>query len=41
MGEIIEDLSLMVVDMVEEGDEADNVKMWDSAISRLRKAIGS
>ncbi len=41
MGEIIEDLSLMVVDMAEDGDEADNVKMWDSAISRLRKAIGS
>lgn len=41
LGEIIEDLSLMVVDMVEEGDEADNVKMWDSAINRLRKAIGS
>ena len=41
MGEIIEDLSLMVVDHIEEEDEADVVKMWDAAISRLRKAIGS
>lgn len=41
LGEIIEDLSLLVVDHVEEGDEADVTKMWDTAISRLRKAIGS
>jgi uncharacterized protein YndB with AHSA1/START domain len=41
MGEIIEDLSLIVVDHVEEEDETDAVKLWDSSISRLRKAIGS
>ena len=41
MGEIIEDLSLIVVDHVEEEDESDVIKMWDGSISRLRKAIGS
>ncbi|MCK9638591.1 MAG: START-like domain-containing protein [Prolixibacteraceae bacterium] len=41
LGEIIESLSLMVVDHVEEADEEDVVKMWDAAINRLRKAIGS
>jgi uncharacterized protein YndB with AHSA1/START domain len=41
MGEIIEDLSLMVIDHVEEVDETDVVKMWDASINRLRKAIGS
>lgn len=41
MGEIIEDLSLMVVDHVDEDDEDDVVKLWNASISRLRKAIGS
>jgi uncharacterized protein YndB with AHSA1/START domain len=41
MGEIIEDLSLIVVDHVEEEDEPDVVKLWDASINRLRKAIGS
>ena len=41
MGEIIEDLSLIVTDHVDEEDEEDVVKLWDAAISRLRKAIGS
>jgi uncharacterized protein YndB with AHSA1/START domain len=41
LGEIIEALSLIVVDHVEEEDEEDVVKMWDAAINRLRKAIGS
>ena len=41
MGEIIEDLSLIVTDHVEEEDESDSVKLWDAAINRLRKAIGS
>ena len=41
LGEIIESLSLMVIDHVDEADEADAVKMWDAAINRLRKAIGS
>ena len=41
MGEIIEDLSLIVVDHVEIEDESDVIKMWDASISRLRKAIGS
>jgi hypothetical protein len=41
MGEIIEDLSLIVVDHVEDEDEPDVIKLWDAAVSRLRKAIGS
>lgn len=41
MGEIIEDLSLIVVDHVEEEDEPDVIKLWDASINRLRKAIGS
>lgn len=41
MGEIIEDLSLIVVDHAEAEDESDVIKMWDASISRLRKAIGS
>ena len=41
MGEIIEDLSMIVTDHVEEGDESDAIKLWDAAINRLRKAIGS
>ncbi len=41
MGEIIEDLSLIVIDHIDEGDESDVTKLWDSSISRLRKAIGS
>ncbi len=41
MGEIIEDLSLIVVDHVDDEDETDVIKMWDAAINRLRKAIGS
>ncbi|MCL4483740.1 MAG: START-like domain-containing protein [Bacteroidetes bacterium] len=41
LGEIIEDLSLLVIDHVEEEDEEDVTKMWDAAINRLRKAIGS
>ena len=41
LGEIIEALSLMVVDHVDEADEADVIKMWDASINRLRKAIGS
>jgi uncharacterized protein YndB with AHSA1/START domain len=41
MGEIIEDLSLIVIDHVDEEDEEDVIKLWDAAISRLRKAIGS
>jgi len=41
MGEIIEDLSLIVVDHVEAEDESDVIKMWDASINRLRKAIGS
>jgi uncharacterized protein YndB with AHSA1/START domain len=41
MGEIIEDLSLIVVDHVEVEDESDVIKMWDASINRLRKAIGS
>ena len=41
VGEIIEDLSLIVVDHVDEEDEADVIKLWDASISRLRKAIGS
>jgi hypothetical protein len=41
MGEIIEDLSLIVTDHVEEEDESDVIKLWDASINRLRKAIGS
>jgi len=41
MGEIIEDLSLIVTDHVDEEDEPDVIKLWDASISRLRKAIGS
>ena len=41
MGEIIEDLSLIVIDHIDEGDESDVTKLWDSSINRLRKAIGS
>ena len=41
MGEIVEDLSMIVTDHVEVIDESDAVKLWDAAISRLRKAIGS
>ncbi len=41
MGEIIEDLSLIVVDHVEEEEETDVTKLWDASINRLRKAIGS
>ena len=41
LGEIIEDLSMIVVDHVEEEDESDVIKMWDASINRLRKAIGS
>jgi uncharacterized protein YndB with AHSA1/START domain len=41
MGEIVEDLSMIVTDHVEEVDESDAVKLWDAAVSRLRKAIGS
>ena len=41
MGEIIEDLSLIVVDHVDEEDEPDVIKLWDASINRLRKAIGS
>jgi uncharacterized protein YndB with AHSA1/START domain len=41
LGEIIEDLSMIVTDHVEDEDESDAVKLWDAAISRLRKAIGS
>lgn len=41
LGEIIEDLSLLVVDHVEEEDESDVITMWNAAIGRLRKAIGS
>lgn len=41
MGEIIEDLSLIVTDHVQEEDEPDVIKLWDGSISRLRKAIGS
>lgn len=41
MGEIIEDISLIVVDNVEEEDEDDAIKLWNASVSRLRKAIGS
>ena len=41
LGEIIEGLSMIVIDHVEEEDEADVIKLWDASISRLRKAIGS
>ena len=41
MGEIIEDLSLIVTDHVDEEDEPDVIKLWDASINRLRKAIGS
>jgi uncharacterized protein YndB with AHSA1/START domain len=41
MGEIIEDLSLIVTDHVDEEDETDVIKLWDASINRLRKAIGS
>ncbi len=41
LGEIIEDLSLIVIDHVEEEDEEDVIKLWDASINRLRKAIGS
>ncbi|MCE1199865.1 MAG: SRPBCC domain-containing protein [Marinilabiliales bacterium] len=41
MGEIIEDLSLIVIDQVEEEEEEDVIKLWDASINRLRKAIGS
>jgi uncharacterized protein YndB with AHSA1/START domain len=41
LGEIIEALSLMVIDHVDEEDEEDVIKLWDAAINRLRKAIGS
>jgi len=41
LGEIIEALSLMVIDHVDEEDEEDVVKLWDASINRLRKAIGS
>ncbi len=41
MGEIIEDLSLIVVDHIDEDDESDSTKLWDASINRLRKAIGS
>jgi len=41
LGEIIEALSLMVIDHVAEEDEEDVVKLWDASINRLRKAIGS
>ena len=41
LGEIIEDLSMIVVDHVEEEDESDVIKMWNASINRLRKAIGS
>jgi uncharacterized protein YndB with AHSA1/START domain len=41
MGEIIEDLSLIVTDHVEEDDMEDVSKLWDASINRLRKAIGS
>jgi uncharacterized protein YndB with AHSA1/START domain len=41
MGEIIEDLSLIVSDHIEEEDESDVIKLWDASINRLRKAIGS
>jgi len=41
LGEIVEDLSMIVTDHVEEEDESDAVKLWDAAISRLRNAIGS
>jgi len=40
MGEIIEDLSMIITDHVEVIDESDAIKLWDAAISRLRKAIG-
>ena len=40
-GEIIEDLSLIVVDHVDEEDESDAIKLWDASVNRLRKAIGS
>ena len=41
LGEIIEALSLMVIDHVDEEDQEDVVKLWDASINRLRKAIGS
>jgi uncharacterized protein YndB with AHSA1/START domain len=41
LGEIIEDLSLIVTDHVDEEDEEDVIKLWDASIGRLRKAIGS
>ena len=41
MGEIIEDLSLIVTDYVDEEDEPDVIKLWEASINRLRKAIGS
>jgi hypothetical protein len=41
LGEIIESLSLIVTDHVDEEDESDVIKLWDASVSRLRKAIGS
>jgi uncharacterized protein YndB with AHSA1/START domain len=39
--ELTGDIALIVTDMVEEDEEEDAINLWDSQISRLKRAIGS
>lgn len=40
-GEIVEDISLVITDSVDDEDQEDSSKLWDAAVTRLKKAIGS
>jgi uncharacterized protein YndB with AHSA1/START domain len=39
--ELTGDVALVIVDMVEEEDEADEIVLWDSQISELKHVLGS
>jgi uncharacterized protein YndB with AHSA1/START domain len=39
--ELTGDVALVIVDMVEEEDEADEIVLWDSQIAELKHVLGS
>jgi uncharacterized protein YndB with AHSA1/START domain len=39
--ELTGDVALVIVDMVEEEDEADEIDLWDSQIAELKHCLGS
>lgn len=39
--ELTGDVALVIIDMVDEGDEEDSVVLWDSQIAELKHILGS